>query len=293
MSLATIANSLYRFVPGLQPDLVRSTIQDSYRQLCSKDWTRLRLIRSITTVAPYTTGTVSVAADGTVTGVGTTFTSSMVGAFMRVYYGDSFFEIATYTSETVIVLRNWTGQVVSAGTSYTIFRTIYSTDSLFGIVYNLNYQTRLKKRSQAIFNRIDPGRLITGSSPISWAYAGQSSTGVIQVEVYPVPSTVISIRVHGKVKASTLGESDSPILPEDLVEAFALLKCYQIKAIQQPKQGWEQRAEEQKIFYADLLDTYEAEDRELDDHESKVKDAAGESEWPTDDTFAASHDVEW
>jgi hypothetical protein len=281
-----------RFAPGLNPDILKSVLQDIYRQLCSEDWGRLHLVRSTPTVIPYSTGTVSVAADGVVTGVGTTFTSAMVGRWMRVYYDDCIFEIQTYSSSTSLTLRDWTGEVVAAGTSYSIFKTIYNADSLFGELHDVIYQIPLKKRSQLYFNELDPGRTSTGSSPTDWAFAGVTSAGVIQFEIWPVPTSVISLRMDGKIKASTLGDSDTPYLPEDLIEAKALITCYELKELQQPGVGWAKKKSDQIVIYGDLLQIYREEDYRLQAFPDRVKDVQGEPGYPQDDNFALSHDVE-
>ncbi len=292
MTLATMTNNVLRFVPGLNPDLIKSTLQDSYRQLCSKEWSRLKLQRQIYTAAIYSTGTVAVAITGIVTGVGTAFTAAMVGRFMKVEYTDSFFEILSYSSPTSITLKDWTGEVVAVGHTYSIFKTIYSVDTTFGIVYEVAYQISLKKKSQRYFNQVDPSRSGTGSTPIYWAYAGTTTAGVIQIEIYPIPTSIIPLRVYGKIRASTLGDSDIPYLQEDLIESHALINCYELKDIQQPKMGWGQKATKQSQIYTDILDRYEAEDFELDAHHTKVRDTMGEGSYPIDDTFATNHDVE-
>ena len=292
MSLATMSNNVLRFCPGLNPDILKSTLQDTYRQLCSKDWGRLHIVRSTPTIIPYATGTVSVNAAGTVTGVGTTFTSAMVGRWMRVYYSDAIFEIDTYTGATEILLKKWTGDVVAAGTSYSIFKTIYNADALFGELHDIIYQMPLKKKSQSYFNKLDPSRLSTGSSPTDWAFAGVTSAGVIQFEIWPVPTSVISLRMDGKIKASTLGDSDSPYLPEDLIEAKALITCYELKELQQPGVGWAKKKSDQIVIYGDLLQMYEEEDYRLQAFSDRVKDTQGDPTFPSDDNFALSHDVE-
>ena len=292
MSLATMSNNILRFSPGLNLDLIKSTIQDSYRQLCVRDWNRLKLQRQIYTVAPYSTGKVSVATTGIVTGVGTTFTSDMVGRFMRVSYGDSFFEIQTYSSGTSITLKDWTGAVIVAGTAYSIFKTIYIMDTTFKLIWDVIYQIPLKKKSQSYFNKIDPGRTSTSSSPIAWALAGLTSAGVVQIEVYPVPSQLVPLRVYGKMGFSTLADSDLAKLPEDLIEAHALLTCYRLKDLKEPGQGWEEKIKLQAEFYGAMLADYEEEDYQLGEHPDRVKDVMGESAFPGDDNFALSHDTE-
>ena len=290
MTLATMSNNMLRFCPGLNLDLIKSTIQDSYRQLCLKEWGRLALTRQISTVALYSTGTVSIAANGVVTGVGTTFTSAMVGRHMRVYYADSFFEISTYTSPTQITLKDWTGEVISAK-PYSIFKIIYTLDSSFGQVWNIIYQTPLKKKSSDYFNKIDPARKSTGQAPIAWAFAGVTG-GAIQVEIFPVPVQVVPLRVEGKIGFATLGDADSAKLPEDLIEAHALLSCYRLKDLKEPGQGWAEKMVVQVEFLNGLMADYGEADFQQGDHSDRVKDMMGEVGYPTDDNFALSHDID-
>ena len=291
MSLATIANDILKSAPGLNLDLVKSIIQTSYEELCSRDWSRLKLTRQIYTVGLYTTGTVAVNAVGVVTGVGTAFTSGMVGRFMKVYYGDAFFEIESFTNPLQITLKDWAGEVVAAGTSFTIFKTIYTVDPSFGIIFDVIYQVPLTKKSQSYFNKIDPARTSTASSPIFWAYAGQAVDGAIQIEIFPPVTQVIPLRVYGKMKAVTLEDGDIPKLPENLIQAAALVDCFEMKDQQQPKSGWDKRRARQEALFTGLLQQYEDEDYQLDSHYDKVKDASEDPIIPSDDNFACSHDV--
>ena len=292
MTLATMSNNMLRFCPGLNLDLIKSTIQDSYRQLCLKDWNRLKLTRQISTIAPYSTGTVAVAADGIVTGVATVFTVGMVGRQMKVYYSDSFFEIQSFISATSITLKDWPGTVVTAGTTFSIFRVIYPVDSSFKLVWDVVYQIPLKKKSQSYFNKIDPGRASTGSSPTSWALAEMSPTGGVQIEIYPIPTDVIILRVYGKMGGLALADSDTAKLPEDLLEDHALISCYRLKDLKEPGQGWDQKILLQNEVYNGTLADFEEEDFQLGEHGERVKDMMGEVGYPTDDNFALSHDVE-
>jgi len=370
MTLATMSNNILRFAPGLNLDLIKSSIQDSYRLLFLRDWNRLKLTRQIYTVIPYSTGTVSITPAGVVTGYGTTFTSAMAGRHMKVYYDDSFFEIESYASATSITLKDWTGEAIPAGTdctaeaddetftsvahglvntdrvyilattlptglsssilyyvisattdtfqvsltsggaavtfttdgtavrwiqtleTYSIFKIIYTLDSTFKQIWDVVYQIPLKKKSQDYFNKLDPGRTSTASSPIAWALAPMSSTGVTQIEIYPIPTQVVPLRVYGKLGFVTLGDSDAAKLPEDLIEAHTLLTCYRLKELKEPKQGWEEKLGIQAEFYKGMLADYEDDDYQLGEHPDRVKDSMGESAFPGDDNFALSHDIE-
>ena len=79
-------------------------------------------------VADYTTGTVAITTATTVvTGTGTTFTAKMVGRYIRLTDGDAastgdgeWYEVATYTSATVIGLTKAYAGATVTGASYII-----------------------------------------------------------------------------------------------------------------------------------------------------------------------------
>lgn len=72
----------------------------------------------------YTTGTISTLTNGqsTVTGSGTTFTSAMVGRFIKINNDGQWYEIESYSSATSITLvKAYDGATISGGSaSYTI-----------------------------------------------------------------------------------------------------------------------------------------------------------------------------
>lgn len=294
MSLATVTNNILRIAIGLNPEIVKSTVQQAYQYLCAKDFNRLKIRQNLTTVAPYSTGTVAITTAGVVTITTGTFTSSMVGSFMRVYYDDPFFEIASYDAGTgKVTLSNWTGVAVSSGESFEIFKHIYTLDTAFGQLYDVAYQTSLKKKSQHFFDQLDPARTGQSDSPVYWAFAGVSSTtNALKIEVYPVPSSVVSLSLYGKQAYATLTSSSVLLLPEPLIEAAALVDCFRILESLKPGQGWEKRVAAQTGIYAELLSAYEDEDYELGQIQEKVQDTMFGGYYPLDDTFATEHDVD-
>lgn len=294
MTLALMRNNLLRFCPGLNPDIVSSTLQDSYRQLGMMEWKRFNLTRSITTVAPYSVGHVTVSSAGVVAAVGgASFTAAMVGREMRVgAYQDSFFDIVSVIPTSSLTLRNWTGDTLSSNQAYTIFGLTYSVDTAMRIPFEVAYQTALDKKSQDFFNRRDPNRSTTGS-PTWWAYAGFNPLGYPLIEVYPVADQVYPLRIYGKASPVALGDSDTPYLSEDLLEAHALLSCFRIKQSMEPKAGWEARVALQTEFYKGILASAQDEDYRLGAHRDKVKDFMDNSEMsPASNSFWAQHDVE-
>lgn len=75
----------------------------------------------------YSTGTISVTSGGVVTGGGTTFTSAMVGGFLTMDGGDTYYYVSAYSSATSITITDidstsYTGGAVAVnpGTTYQI-----------------------------------------------------------------------------------------------------------------------------------------------------------------------------
>lgn len=293
MSLSTMRNNILKFCPGLLPDIVSSTIQDAYRQLGRLEWNRLRVSRQIYTIPPYSTGTVTIDSLGVVTGVGTSFTSDMVGRWFRIAdYADSCFEILSYTDVSTITLRSWTGETISTATTFSIFKTIYTLDTAMRIVDDVVYQSSLTKKGQDFINRQDPTRITTGS-PTWWAYDSYNTGGYPNIEIYPVPDAVYPLRVYGVLGTVVLGESDTPYLDEDLIEAKALLDCYRVKSRLEPGKGWEDMYTIQRTVYQEMMAIAQDEDYRLGSHRDKVKDYMDNADdYPHSNTFITQHDVE-
>ena len=295
MSQASIANNIFRLCPGLSPDLVRSFIVDSYTQLAREDWFALNITRNFITYAPYSTGKINVDVNGNVTGIGTTFASWMVGGWMTLEWSDSKFEVLTYTSPTSITIGGWSQNALT-NYPYTIFFYIYKLPLPQIKVYDVTYQTSLPKKSQSYINEIDPSRLETGQ-PLLWADAGLDIDGgtlASQIEVYPMPDQQYPLRVYGKILPSITSPTVPPVLylPEDVVEAHALMQCLRAKCSIDPKGGWDVRLAEQMKWYAQIHDDARFEDFTRGSAPDAVKDTMAASfAYPQSDTFAASHDI--
>lgn len=91
------------------------------------DWPYYLQKDIIQTVATYTTGTAKVTNGSyTVTGVGTTFTASMVGMKFRHANENAFYIISAYVSATQLTLLDpYQGATDSTGSSYTIYQDEY------------------------------------------------------------------------------------------------------------------------------------------------------------------------
>ncbi len=126
--------------PDVITDGTASTRQASDILLCIRDglkwvygayeWSYLQPRVSITTLAPYSTGTVTIDADGNVTGDGTVFPSYSASANGWLYVGTAgAFPIATYTSGTSLALSNYNQSAITTDSTYCIWFHQYDLPS--------------------------------------------------------------------------------------------------------------------------------------------------------------------
>ena len=169
-----------------------------------------RRISTITFAAPYSTGTVSVAVDGTtVTGVGTTFTAAMVGGYIR-FAGEALsYEITARASNTSITIGEaYHGSAALSGATFVItfdraalptrFRDFEKPVISAGI-----YQLRPTSLHEMI--------LLRQQSPVSgtpYVYTTEeaevSSVPTKYMWVYPAPSRKMTLTFAHYVWASEL-----------------------------------------------------------------------------------------
>lgn len=123
-------------------------------------------------IADYTTGTIVSIANGatTVTGSGTSWTSSMTGRYVRITYSDTankgdgqWYEISSVTSTTVLELvRAYGGTTIAAGSAaYTIGQMPLLPEAAHDIPWNFATATYWAKesdpRSDVFFKKYEDG----------------------------------------------------------------------------------------------------------------------------------------
>lgn len=119
--------------------------------LLSYAWKQVHGLNALGTA--YSTGTVAVATGtGVVTGTGTTFTASMVGAPFKAAGHTKWYRVATYTSATSITIIDldgvaYTGGTIGAGATYTINAAVayaITKSNVYG--YLVDLKTALSQR---------------------------------------------------------------------------------------------------------------------------------------------------
>ena len=117
---------------GAQRKIYRA-IESAYREFAdATTWAYLQMHGRITTVAPYSTGTIAYThSTRTVTLSGGTFPTWAAYAILNI--GDVLYRVDSYTDSTHLVLDSNLnpGANVASGTSYTLFRDAYSLPADF------------------------------------------------------------------------------------------------------------------------------------------------------------------
>lgn len=171
---------------------------------------------TITTMTPYGTGTVSTSGT-TITGTGTVWTAALIGAWMRVHRSVEYYRITDVASATSLTLEKALAGGDVTGEPYTIFQHIYSVPSDCERILSMVHLSPLRDISIQEIDRVDPYRTTTSSDPRWFCYHGLDSTGVRQVELWPVPASAMLLRMQ-YLKSNTLtGATDKPLYRSDVL----------------------------------------------------------------------------
>lgn len=194
-------------------------VADHREILDSYTWSRRRADTTLTLVAPYSTGTITTSGTG-VTGTGTTFTSTMIGRFLRGEDSNYFLRVSAFTSATAITLETALATALT-DSDFTIFKHRYNLPSDFGRVVSVTSNFQAKAISRYDLDDIDPYRTTTASYPEYYIIFGldpdTTSSQLFQMEVWPVPSSATILRVH-YVKSNELSsDSDEPLYRSDIL----------------------------------------------------------------------------
>lgn len=165
------------------------------QDLCARwPWPFMESRESIVTVPDYSTGTVSISSGSqTVTGSGTTFTTSMAGGQYWIQFTGSndWYLISTRASNTSITIEQpYQGTSNLTGSTYLIRKKYYSLSSSCDRVVDILNQTTPLKLIQVDPRTIDDLRPNPQSTNASYGYImwGIDSNGNVQVVPYPFPS---------------------------------------------------------------------------------------------------------
>ncbi len=165
------------------------------QDICARwPWPFMESREAIVTVPDYKTGTVSInSGSTTVTGIGTTFTSTMAGGqyWIQFVASNDWYKITTFTSSTSITVEEpYQGTSDLTSTTYIIRKKYYSlSSSCDRVVDILNMSTPLKliQVDPRTIDDLRPNPQST-NAPYGYLMWGIDPTGNIQVVPYPFPS---------------------------------------------------------------------------------------------------------
>ncbi len=185
-----------------------------------RDWERRYATTVLGVSAPYTTGTVSITS-GTagVVGVGTTFTSAMVGRFIRIAGLESYYKITAFVDATNLTIEAAWVEATQTGKTYSVFQSVIALPSdCEKVVAVKSRRDPLDEKTTAYFDAMDPSRVSTSSDPTDWANADRNSSGVRQIEIWPPVTAAQPIWVRYQKVADLSSDSSTPLYLSDLLK---------------------------------------------------------------------------
>lgn len=236
LSLANIRESIQTMIassPQISVADLNTIIKHAHRAMATSfQWSFRKRDRVIQTVAPYSTGTVTVTAgSGTVTGAGTVWTAAMVGRQIRISGENTFFWIGAVNvalqtltlADGTLAAVNWVAASGSLKT-YSIFQDQYAVPSDVAVILYHVRDWPLAETSEGEVDALDPRRTSTGT-PDRWYWARANIASQVEsrfVGLWQVPSAAITLRMPYLIEPPDLvAEGDLPVCPSEVLEVAA------------------------------------------------------------------------
>lgn len=241
-------------------DYVKKFINMTGRDIwMARPWAERYEEAEIRTVAPYTTGTVSVTLgnDG-VTGSGTTFPTTIVNNETKfaLSFGDPWYIIKQRHSATSLTLEVNYAEATESGQSYVVYQDVYplaaDVDELVDV--------RLLKANDdgsitdLLEKRMDEAVYIPGHSGVPGVYSMVHGHGDgSHIRIWPVPDNIYRLRYkYLKAYTEMTADADESVIPEsrrDLLIVGTLRHAYRLK-------DEYQKADAEEARYVRLLEEH-------------------------------------
>lgn len=151
-----------------------------------------------------------------VTFAGAAMSSNLDGRQIR-FEGEPQYYMVSFNSTTQCTLVDGNGTSVTwpradnATASWTLFQTLYTLPSDCDIVLNIahDYPLREFDGGREALDRFDPSRESTGSDPSHWLYAGINSNNRRLIEIWPVPTSIRTLRGQYLIEAPQISASST------------------------------------------------------------------------------------
>lgn len=233
-SYTTLVNRLgleMGLYPGVGPDVITDGTANSQQAndilLCIRDglswvynahqWSYLEPSISISTLAPYSTGTITIDANGVVTGTDTVFPDYSASSYGWLYVGlAGAFPIATYSSGTSITLSNYNQDAITTATTYSIWFHEYDlpagVDSLKGpLVYPPSAWTGLKIELQKVTElqiEREMARFVEPSRPTQYCVDTVTFDATVgsrrRLRLWPPPDDIYTLSGVGTIRPTMI-----------------------------------------------------------------------------------------
>ena len=257
----------------------------------AQSWSFRQAESELTTVAPKSGGTVTLNATPTkVDGTATSFAAADVGKKFRAANNNTYYTITAVAGQQLTLDVAYAGASFSAST-YTIFQNIYALAADFKEMISAAYWWRLGEGTVAGIDRYDARRTFTSQQPASFIYRGENSSGVMQVEISPVPSAAIGIHYVYRTKPPTWVDATRVPLNEEVLTYLCASDALYLLAIEVPAeaQGLMAVADKYQALGQNALAEYSFSDTKLRGIQKAVRDEGADGLWSDD--YSLAHDT--
>lgn len=186
-------------------------------------WSRRKTETTLTTLALYTTGTITTTG-AAVVGSGTAWDQTFVGRWMRSGSQTAYLKITAVADATHLTLEASLQSDLTAAT-YSIFQNVYTLPSDFSRVLELHGRTRLMDVARMEIDSLDPYRSGTVSDSTHYNMRGITSTGLYELELWPVPNAIRVYRLQYLRTNTLVDAADSPIYRSTILIWKAAESC--------------------------------------------------------------------
>lgn len=193
----------------------------------ARQWRERKKEVIVTTVAPYTTGTIAISNGSTaLVGTGTTFTTAMTGRKFCIGTGGPIYRV-TYVSPTAMTLSRNYQESAQTASSFTIYQDEYDVATDVDVMrsVNLNLSTYRGPLAEITEALMDERSYATAAVtvPQAWAPTVDTTAGSYRMRLWPIPDGVYALRVLYQKSWTDIATTDvSPFGPS--MDRLILLK---------------------------------------------------------------------
>ena len=190
-------------------------------------WDERRGDQIVTTVAPYSTGTVAVSQAGTtVTCTGSTLTSGMVGRKFALSQGGPFYRIATVNTGAGTFTISAFAEATVTASAFVIYQDEYDLDAAThsveqGVAFRDRWTGPFVMYDQRTFDAANFTGWTTGA-PIAGCVCTSTTVGTPRIRISPVPDAIYRINLRYLKAWVSLTDGSNTYttqgLPEDIEE---------------------------------------------------------------------------